>query len=222
MSATTEPDAKAARRGKSGRTQEERSAAMRQRLLDATIDCLVEYGYSGTTTTRVAELAGVTRGAQVHHFPTKADLVTAAVRHLAVKRGEIALAEMDRLSASDDPIGDSLDLIWELHRGSMASASMELLVAARTDPELRRQVSTMEPTVSDAVLAAARRMFGENADHPKILHVVYTAMDTVRGLLIGNWAYPDDQRLEARWQRAKAGLRVMTAATLEELDSGGS
>jgi AcrR family transcriptional regulator len=41
----------APRRGSTGRTQEERSAAMRVRLLDATIDCLVEYGYAGTTTT---------------------------------------------------------------------------------------------------------------------------------------------------------------------------
>src|SRR5215468_6574679 len=99
MSVTTQTQ----RRSKTGRTQEERSAAMRERLLDATIDCLVEYGYSGTTTTRVAERAGVTRGAQVHHFPTKTDLVTAAVRHLATKRAEFAFAEMDRLSESTDP-----------------------------------------------------------------------------------------------------------------------
>ncbi|MGC1150849.1 MAG: TetR/AcrR family transcriptional regulator, partial [Mycobacterium sp.] len=37
------------------RTQAERSAAMRTRLLDATIECLVSYGYAGTTTPRVAE-----------------------------------------------------------------------------------------------------------------------------------------------------------------------
>ncbi|MDT5024109.1 MAG: hypothetical protein QOE61_535, partial [Micromonosporaceae bacterium] len=62
---TTTSTAKKARR-----TQEQRSAEMRVRLLDATIECLVEYGYAGTTTPRVAEKAGVTRGAQVHHFPS--------------------------------------------------------------------------------------------------------------------------------------------------------
>jgi AcrR family transcriptional regulator len=56
------------------RTQEERRAATRGALLDATIDCLVEYGYHGVTTSRVAERAGVSRGAQVHYFPTKTDL----------------------------------------------------------------------------------------------------------------------------------------------------
>ena len=68
------------------RTQEERRTATRGALLDATIDCLIEYGYGGVTTTRVVERAGVSRGAQVHHFPTKAVLVSEALRHLAEKR----------------------------------------------------------------------------------------------------------------------------------------
>ncbi len=59
---------------------------MRTRLLDATIECLVTYGYAGTTTPRVAERAGVTRGAQIHHFRSKEDLVVAAIEHLAQQR----------------------------------------------------------------------------------------------------------------------------------------
>src|SRR5580700_10650527 len=70
------------------RTQGERSAAMRERLLDAAIDCLYELGYSGTTTIEVAARAGVSRGAQLHHFPTKEHLVTLAVRHVLAKRLE--------------------------------------------------------------------------------------------------------------------------------------
>lgn len=51
------------------RTQAQRSAEMRERLLDATVACLIEYGYAATTTARVVEKAGVTKGAQLHHFP---------------------------------------------------------------------------------------------------------------------------------------------------------
>src|SRR5439155_19309262 len=65
------------------RTQEERSAATREALMDATIDCLVDYGYAGTTTTRVAARARLSRGAQMHHFQRKAPLVVAAPLHLA-------------------------------------------------------------------------------------------------------------------------------------------
>ena len=67
--------------------QEERTRAMRQRLLDATVECLVERGWSGTSTTLVSQRAGVSRGAQLHHFPTKNDLVLAAVEHLSARRG---------------------------------------------------------------------------------------------------------------------------------------
>src|SRR5215468_7241624 len=130
MSVTTQTQ----RRSKTGRTQEERSAAMRERLLDATIDCLVEYGYSGTTTTRVTELAGVTRGAQVHHFPTRTDLVTAAVRHLAAKRAELAFERIDEVRRSADPLDAALDLLWEVHQTPVHYATVEMWVAARTDP----------------------------------------------------------------------------------------
>src|SRR3954463_8607245 len=73
--------------------QEERTRAMRARLLEATVELLVERGFSGTSTTLVSERAGVSRGAQLHHFPTKNALVVAAVEHLTEKRGaELATA----------------------------------------------------------------------------------------------------------------------------------
>ena len=73
--------------------QEERTRVMRARLLEATVELLVERGFSGTSTTLVSERAGVSRGAQLHHFPTKNDLVVAAVEHLTEVRGaELAAA----------------------------------------------------------------------------------------------------------------------------------
>ena len=83
---------------------------MRQRLLDATVDCLVEHGWSGTSTTLVSQRAGVSRGAQLHHFPTKNDLVLAAVAHLSEMRGqelrEAARAPADRQAAHPRRAGD--------------------------------------------------------------------------------------------------------------------
>ncbi|WP_436499264.1 TetR/AcrR family transcriptional regulator [Actinokineospora sp. HUAS TT18] len=199
------------------RTQEERSASMRQRLLDATIECLVTYGYSGTTTSKVAELAGVTRGAQVHHFPTKADLVTAAVRHLAIKRAEFTFARLDRLRGSDDLIGAGLDLLWESHQGPVFAATMELWVASRTDPELRRQVSTMESLAATSFTEFDRELFPGFAGHPKVRHFVYTAMDTVRGILISSFVVADDEVMAQRWQRARTHLRQLAQEIFEDL-----
>ncbi|GAA1943171.1 TetR/AcrR family transcriptional regulator [Amycolatopsis minnesotensis] len=210
----------AVRRGATGRTQEERSAAMRQRLLDATIDCLVEFGYAGTTTTRVADRAGVTRGAQVHHFPTKTDLVTSAIRHLAAKRTEVAMAELDRLKASADPIGDALQLLWEMHQGPVFSATVELWVASRTDPELRHQMTLVEPIATGSLVEFGKALMPEHAAHPEFLHAVYTAMDVIRGILIASWATRDDAELTARWHRARGHLRILFVALMGPAGSG--
>ncbi len=66
------------------RSQAQRSAATREALLDATIACLVEDGYANTTTSKVAERAGVSRGAHLHHFQTRSALVAAATSALRV------------------------------------------------------------------------------------------------------------------------------------------
>src|SRR6201992_1666164 len=94
------------------RTQAEGSAAMRTRLLDATVDCLVSYGYAGTTTPRVAQLAGVTRGAQIHHFRSKQDLVVAAIEHLAQQRAPGTIRELGRVQESPDPVSMVVDFLW--------------------------------------------------------------------------------------------------------------
>jgi AcrR family transcriptional regulator len=193
---------------------------MRQRLLDATIDCLVEYGYAGTTTTRVADRAGVTRGAQVHHFPTKADLVTSAIRHLAAKRTEVAMAEIDRLKASADPVGDSLQLMWEMHQGPVFSATVELWVAARTDPDLRRQMAMVEPIATGSLVEFGKALMPEYAAHPQFLHAVYTAMDVIRGILIASWATRDQDELDARWARGRGHLRLLFTALLDSVTTG--
>src|SRR3974377_1942992 len=90
------------------RLQEERSADTRRRLLDATVVCLFQLGVTGTKTTEKAERAGVSRGAQLHHFPRKFELVATAVRHLF----ELRLADLKgivgKLPASLDARLDSL------------------------------------------------------------------------------------------------------------------
>ncbi len=188
---------------------------MRVRLLDATIDCLVEYGYAGTTTTRVADRAGVTRGAQVHHFPTKTDLVTSAIRHLAARRTEVAMAEIDRLKASADPVGDALQLLWEMHQGPVFSATVELWVASRTDPELRAQMAVVEPIATSSLVEFGKALLPDHSAHPEFLHAVYTAMDVVRGILIASWATRDQAELEARWERGRRHLILLFEALMQ-------
>jgi len=118
------------------RTQAERSAATQAALLDATVECLVEAGYSATTTTEVTRRAGVSLGALLHHFPTKADLLAAAVAHvLELRQAEFRKAMSD-IDMGADRLDAAIDQLWAAESGPAFVAWVELWIAARTDPDL--------------------------------------------------------------------------------------
>src|SRR5216684_1520193 len=66
--------------------QAQKSASTRTQIIESAIKCLVELGYARTTTAVIADKAGLTRGAMLHHFPSKMDIVRAAVDYLHAKR----------------------------------------------------------------------------------------------------------------------------------------
>lgn len=138
------------------RRQEERSAATRRILLEATVSCLVERGYAGTTSPAVADKAGLSRGAQLHHFGTRDQLVVAAVEYLAQKRLRRVGQALRRLSiAGCGPRQDrialqeaALGLLAEALSGPLYAATLELWVAARSHPELRAELIPAEERVN--------------------------------------------------------------------------
>src|SRR4051812_19283772 len=126
------------------RRVQERSLAPKAALLDAAIDSLVERGYAATTTIETARRAGVSRGAQQHHFPTKAELVATAVEHLFDRRRAEFIEALDAVDPGADRLDTGLDLLWSMFQGPAFVAWTELWVAARTDPELRDTVVAVE------------------------------------------------------------------------------
>lgn len=118
------------------RTQAERTAETRRALLDATLDALVEVGFKATTTTEVARRAGVSVGALQGHFPTKTELLTAAVEYSLNRRIEEFEVLMAGLDPAADKLDEAVDLLWSMFSGPTFTATHELWVAARTDPVL--------------------------------------------------------------------------------------
>ena len=145
-------------------TNEARSARTRGKVLDATIDCLLELGYAGTTTTLISERAGVSRGAQLHHFPTKAELVAAAVEHLATRLGEDLQEEAAALPADGDRVTAAIDLLWSRFSTPLFAAWLELWVAARTDPELATSLKPLEERLTAGIEKQSRAMFAAPSD----------------------------------------------------------
>jgi AcrR family transcriptional regulator len=184
--------------------QARRRAETRGALLDATIECLVTYGYAKTTTGRIADLAGLSRGAQLPYFRSRADLLTAAVAHLAEQRIAAFTARIDGRSAS---LEDCLDALWDGHQPPMFDATLELWVASRTDPELRADLLRLERDVGAAIAQAAEAALGDIARRPGFAEDLAYALATIRGLALLQVSSGATSRLLAKhWQHARGQL----------------
>lgn len=167
------------------RTQQQRRDDTRRALLDAAVESLIEVGFARTTTLEVQRRAEVSRGALLHHFPSKAELLVAAVDHLA----EMRARELKQLASQlpEERAGRArtdavIGLIWQCFSGPFFQVTMELRTAARTDPELRPVLITAERALRDRILAQARALFGKDvAEHPGLER----ALDLTLQLMIG-------------------------------------
>jgi len=200
-----------AKKGKR-RTQEERRSSTRAALLDATIDCLVEYGYAATTTTRIVERAGVSRGAQVHHFPTKAELVAEAVRRLAERRLTEIRDQVAALPQGRKRTGATLDLIWNQHSGPLFAATMELWVAGRTDPQLRASLIPVEREVIELVREVTAEQLPDSTPKAALDSLVTTVITLILGLGVQTELLQSERAAEASWRAVRSQLIVMVEA----------
>jgi AcrR family transcriptional regulator len=199
------------------RTQQERSAAMRLRLLDAAVDCLYELGYSGTTTIEVAARAGVSRGAPLHHFPTKEKLVTEAVRHVLAKRLDEFREAFSNLPEGIDKPGAAVDLLWQKLSCKVFYAWLELVVAARTDAPLREAVVEIAGQFLDQVQTTATDFFAPQDDKLLSLDIApAVAFAAMQGLALDRIVWPAD---DGRLDRVLKALRGIATMALRAHDS---
>jgi len=194
------------------RTQEERRAATRAALLDAALACLVEHGYEGTTTGRVCERAGVSRGAHQHHFGTRPELVAAALEELAIRRGEDIRRELASLPQGDERIELALDAIWGWFTGPLFDASVDLAAAARTDEELRASLAPVERRLSQETLRCCREMLAADAEDPSRDQLIQMTLGTVRGLALLPILQPGTRSAAKQWAFARAQLAELFRA----------
>ncbi|MFI5906236.1 TetR/AcrR family transcriptional regulator [Dactylosporangium sp. NPDC051541] len=189
---------------------QERSRVTQRRLLEATVECLYEFGWSGATTTVIAERAGVSRGAQLHHYPTRAALVLAAVQHLAERRAEEIRKEAAELTGDR---AERLDRVVELlaaaFTGPLFVAALEVWVAARTDAELRDALVPLEARVGREMHRLTVDVLDADESRPGVREAVQATLDLLRGLGVANLLTDDTARrtqLLAAWKHQLATL----------------
>src|SRR5690348_18413613 len=103
------------------RTQQQRRDETRRALLDAAVESLIEVGFARTTTLEVQRRADVSRGALLHHFPSKTELLVAAIDHLAEMRArelKVLAGQLPAESTRSARTDAVLDLLWQCFSGT--------------------------------------------------------------------------------------------------------
>lgn len=195
------------------RTQLERSTETIDALTKATIELMCEVGFANMTTVQIAERAGVSRGAMLHHFPSKLALVTHATGEMwnGVVKGTDALKQH-----SDPDRPDPRGFILALWDGAMAethvSVTMDMTLAARGDEELRAHLDRWIGRMFRSYNAAGRRAFGKAGLKPAECDaLIATIASTLRGQRMAQMYSPNPPA-------ARAVLRMLTRLLSDSLE----
>ncbi len=179
--------------------QAQKSAMTRDRILDAAIDCFINLGYTNVTTAKVADFAGVSRGAMLHHFPSKTELIQAAVEYLHDKLLEDFTTRVAQIPAAlegKERRRAGLDAYWDHLTGDLFVAYHELCVAGRTDPELKDILEHSVKRFEDHVLQSSAEMFTGWSDRGDLFLL---AMDVskfmMEGMAVGQLVTNRDERV---------------------------
>lgn len=199
------------------RTRAEQRAATRLALLDATAECLVEEGYAGLTTRRVAERAGVAQSTLMHYFPTREGFLIEAITHLALRLVEDALDQVDLAALREPEHRETvLDQAWRELTSREAVAAAQLWVAAWSEPELAATLRDLEQRLNSILAATAATLFPDLSDDPRFPALIDATISLIRGLVIEIpiWG---QEAVNARWQSIKP---ILMSAAAQLLDDG--
>jgi AcrR family transcriptional regulator len=192
-------------------TQPERSAATRQALLDSTIECLIELGYDHSTTGEISERAGLSRGAHLHHFGTRAALLAAAAESLAERGGEDLRRRVSKLPQGEARVTAALEMVWKLFTGALFQAVLELAVHARTDPELRAALEPVERGINRDAIPWLRTAFGFQSDDSSADERIAVVTGAIRGIALMPVLDPDVD-IARLWKRSRPHLVTLFAS----------
>lgn len=196
--------------------RQDRSRATRQRLLEAAVACLAELGWTGSTVAVVAERAGVTRGALQHHFPTREDLFTAAIEHVAAERLAAARAQNANLPPHGPRRTEAVvETVVRMYTDPFFTAALHLWVAAATEEPLRERVVALENHVGRETHRAVVAGLGVDENAPGVREAVQATLDMARGLGLAN-LLTDDSARRARVVRRWAAILDTALAQAQE------
>lgn len=194
------------------RTQAQRTEETRRRILDAGVRMLATKGYAGFRTAEVAEAAGVSRGAQTHHFPSKDDLVLAVVEHLFRSAADLGRKRAQRVKSVDGAIQTLLVDSQEFYFSELFLVAVDLAIQGRSQPGVGaavQQISAASRLPVEASWKAAMIEAGLPAHEAE--DIVWLTTSLVRGIAVRRLWQDDPRRFSQLFQK----WRRMVAAYLQ-------
>jgi AcrR family transcriptional regulator len=193
---------------KQRRTQAERTEATRLKILDAALVLLGQRGYAGLRTADVADAAGVSKGAQTHHFPSKDALVVAVVEHVFRRASEQARVRARPARSVDDAIKALIADGQEFFFSELFLIALDLAIQGRLQPSPDRSLAHLSAATRLPVEASWRAaLIASGVPEQVADDLLWLTLSIVRGLAIRRlWQHdpPRFKRLFALWRRMVA------------------
>lgn len=197
--------------------KQDRSRLTRQRLLETTVRCLAERGWSASTVTVIATEAGISRGALQHHFPTREALVVAALEYMFEERRAL----VERLGApggespsTDDPVDEAervhrvVSTLVDVYTGDLFRAALHAWTAAAADEQVRALIAPLERRFARSVHDEAVAQLGVDDSDPHVRTLIQATLDLARGLALADLLSDDSKRrrrIVRTWSTTLAG-----------------
>lgn len=181
---------------------------MQARLLDATITCLAERGYSNTSTNDIVRQAHVSRGALAHHFRTRTELISAAAQRLVQSRAEQFRTRFGAIAAERRTPAEALNVLWSFYDDPGCVAMLELTVAARHEPELRAALAPMPEQIAELTKTVFAEYFPDLAALPFLDEALRSINALFAGLALAGLSADDPQGHAAE---VRAFVKILAA-----------
>ncbi len=179
--------------------QAQKSASTRKLIVEAALQCLIKYGYSQTTTPRIAVEAGLSRGAMMHHFSNRLTVIQAAIEHLHAKRLRAFKRAVSTLPEDQPHLHDALEAYWRHVSHPLFVAFHELAVAARTDRDLERILRPAQAAFYRAWYDLAVDLFPEwQSDRESFDLALNLVQVTLEGMAVSRLSATPDPKAEAQ------------------------
>jgi len=180
--------------------QARKSAATRDQIISSAIRCIVELSYSKTTMIKISEKAGLSRGATLHHFPSKMDIIRVVVNYLHEKRIQAFRNSIKEIPKDADMAHLAVQAYSAQVNHPIYVALFELSVAARTNNELEEILRPAQLAFDREWYETAWDLFPEwHADRRAFDLALNLSQQLMEGIAISNFTharkYDKDQLL---------------------------